>query len=96
MFDSGRGGGRVVACRLCLVIDLHLEPVTRAVVGSDAAGGLGHVKESRAGMLDELVVENLQADLVSGADFVGLGSRVGLGTLVASEIVAGSDLSAGR
>lgn len=68
--------------------DLHLEPISRSVVAADGAGGLGHVEEPRAGVLDELVVEDLEANLVAGADLVGLGSGVGLSALVAAEVVA--------
>lgn len=50
---------------------VHLEPVSRAVVAADRTRGLGHVEESRAGMLNELVVEDLQADAVAGLDLVG-------------------------
>jgi hypothetical protein len=38
-------------------------------------------------VLNELVVENLQADLVTSLDLVGLGAR-GSSALVASEVVA--------
>lgn len=38
-------------------------------------------------MLNEFIVEDLQADLVTGLDIVGLSSRVGLGALVAAKVV---------
>jgi len=71
---------------------LHdLEPVARAVVGLDVRGRLGHVHEARAGVLDQLVVEDLEADLVAGLD--GVGGRVaGLGADVAAEVVLVKDV----
>jgi hypothetical protein len=44
-------------------------------------------------VLDELVVEDLQTDAVTGLDLVGAGSRVRLGTLVASKVVPNQDVS---
>ena len=67
---------------------LHFEPVAGSIVVADVAGGLGHIEEARAGVLDELVVEQLKTDLVTGLDVhVGLGSGAG-GTLVAPQVVA--------
>jgi hypothetical protein len=70
---------------------VDLEPVTRAVVGVDGAGGLGHVYEARAGVLNELVVPELEANLVAGLDGHGLGAS-GLGTRVATEVVRGDNI----
>jgi hypothetical protein len=81
---------------------LHdLDPVARAVVGSDGARGLGNVDEARTGVLNELVVEELkvsalsgavrkdvaylEAQLVAGLDGVGW-RAASLGSLVAAEI----------
>ena len=55
-------GPRSVDTRRAGVVEagLHdLDPVARAVVGSDGARGLGNVDESRARVLNELVVEEL-------------------------------------
>jgi len=74
---------------------LHdLEPVARAVVCGDVRGSLGHVDESRAGVLDGLAVEDLETDLVTGVDLVGL-DVAGLSADVASEIVGIDDIREG-
>ena len=52
---------------------LHdLDPVTRAVIIGDLARSLGDVDEARTGMLNLLVVEELEAELVTSLDVVGL------------------------
>lgn len=68
--------------------NLHLEPVSRAVVAANGAGCLGHVEEARTGVLDELVVEDLEADAVPGLDIVRASAVVGNGALVAAQVVA--------
>ena len=73
----------------------HLEPVARSVVGGDGAGGLGHVEEARAGVLDELVVEELEPDLVAGVDLVGPDVAGGLGPDVATEVLLVDDVGEG-
>jgi hypothetical protein len=65
---------------------LHdLDPVTAAIVVLDLGGSLGDVDKARAGVLDPLVEEDLEADLVTGLDGVGTGVA-GDGTLVAAEV----------
>lgn len=72
--------------------DLHdLGPVAGAVVALDVGGGFGDVDEAWAGVLDELVVEELEADLVACLDGVG-GGVAGYGSLVATEIVGVDDV----
>lgn len=67
---------------------LHdLGPVAGAVVGLDVAGRLGDVDEAWAGVLDELVVEELEADCVTSLDSVS-GGAAGLSSLVAAKVVA--------
>jgi hypothetical protein len=67
---------------------LHdLDPVAGSVVALDGAGSLGDVDEAWAWVLDELVVEELEAKLVTSLDGVG-GSVAGSGALVAAEVVA--------
>jgi hypothetical protein len=75
---------------------LHdLDPVAGAVVALDGARRLGDVDEARAGVLDELVVEDLEAELVTDLDGVG-GGVAGGGALVAAEIVAVHQLAGDR
>ena len=64
----------------------HLGPVTGTIVAGDATGSLGNVNKSRAGVLNELVEEELEAELVTGLDSVG-GGVAGLSALVAAEVV---------
>jgi len=71
----------------------HLEPVAGAVVLGDLAGGLGHVDEARAWVLDGLAVEDLQRDLIARLDRIGLGN--GLSSPVAAEVVGGQDVGEG-
>lgn len=53
---------------------LHdLGPGAAAIVVLDLSGSLGDVDKSRTGMLDPLVVEDLEAKLVTGLDGVGTG-----------------------
>jgi hypothetical protein len=67
---------------------LHdLGPVAGAVVALDGARRLGDVDEARAGVLDELVVEDLEAELVTSLDGVGSGVASD-GALVTAEVVA--------
>lgn len=73
----------------------HLEPVAVAVVAAHGAGGLGHVDEAGARMLDVLVEPELEADLVARLDGVGLGGA-GLGALVAAQIGGVDDLAGER
>lgn len=47
-------------------------------------------------MLDELVVEQLDADLVAGVDLVGADVARGLGAYVAAEVVLVDDVGEGR
>jgi len=63
-----------------------LEPITVSFVGGHRIWGLGHVDETRAGMLDKLVVEQLESDLVARVHIICLCARVGFGSVVASEI----------
>jgi hypothetical protein len=42
----------------------HLDPIAGAIVGLDGAGGFGDIDEAWAGMLDELVVEDLDTKSV--------------------------------
>lgn len=74
---------RAVATQRSLV-DLH--PVAAAVVGLDTRRRLRDVDEARTGVLDELVVEQLEANLVTGLDGVGCGVSC-CGALVAAEVV---------
>jgi hypothetical protein len=66
---------------------LHdLGPVTRSIIALDIRRSLGDVDEARAGVLNLLVVEELEADLVASLDGVG-GGVAGSGSLVAAEVV---------
>ena len=67
----------------CLV---HLGPIAGAVVLGDGSWSLGDVHKSRSGVLDELVVEELEAELVTSLDCVRWG-RARLGAFVASKII---------
>jgi hypothetical protein len=67
---------------------LHdLDPVAGSVVALNSTGSLGDVDETWAGVLNLLVVEELEAELVTSLDSVG-GGIAGGGTLVAAEVVA--------
>jgi hypothetical protein len=67
---------------------LHdLDPVAGSVVALNSTGSLGDVDEAWAGVLNLLVVEELEAELVTSLDSVG-GGVAGGGTLVAAELVA--------
>lgn len=71
--------------------NLHLEPVARTIVACGSVRGLGHVEETRTGVFDELVVEDLQADTIASPDFVSSSAVVGLGTFVATQVIARED-----
>lgn len=70
----------------------HLDPVTGAIIVLDRTRSLGDVNETWAGMLDELVVEELEAELVASLDGVG-GGVSGRGALVATQVIAVHDLA---
>jgi hypothetical protein len=75
---------------------LHdLDPVAGAVVALDGTGSLGNVNKSWAGVLNLLVVEELEAKLVAGLDGVG-GGVASSGALVAAEVVAVHQLGGER
>lgn len=75
---------------------LHdLDPVTAAVVVGNAARGLGDVDESRAGVLDLLVVGELEANLVASLDGVG-GNTTSLSALVAAKVGRVNNLAGER
>jgi hypothetical protein len=73
----------------------HLDPVTAAIVRLDGARCLGDVNEAWAGVLDELVVEDLESELVACLDSVG-GSVTCGGALVAAKVVAVHQLGGDR
>ena len=74
---------------------VHLEPIPRAIVRCDRVRGLRHVDKARAGMLNKFSVEQLEADLVSGVDLIGL--RVASsGTNVAPEVFSRDYVGEGR
>jgi hypothetical protein len=73
----------------------HLGPVTGTIVASDATGSLGDVNETRTRVLDELVEEELEAELVTGLDGVG-GGVASLSALVAAEVVGVDDIGGER
>lgn len=65
---------------------LHdLGPFTTAIVVGNLSRSRGDVDESRTGVLNLLVEEELEANLVTSLDSVG-GSAAGLGSLVAAEV----------
>lgn len=64
---------------------VHLEPVTRPVVTVQGARCPGHVDKARAGMLDELIVPELEANPTASSDSVGLCSPSS-GTFVATQV----------
>lgn len=91
-----RAPGAVLVGSTAAEAGLHdLEPVTGTVVGGDVGGGLGHVDEAGTGVLNGLAVEDLETDLVSGVDLVGL-DVAGLGADVAAELVGADDVGEGR
>lgn len=59
-------GGEVTTVANTLFVDL--EPIARSVVGLDAAGGLGHVDQTGAGVLELGTYSQLEADLLAGVD----------------------------
>lgn len=76
--DAGRAGVGETA--------LHdLDPVTAAIVVGNLARRLGDVDKARTRVLDLLVVEDLEADLVTSLDSVG-SSATSLGALVAPKV----------
>lgn len=82
--DTGRAGVVEAA--------LHdLGPLAGAVVRLDVAGCLGDVDKAWAGVLDQLVVEQLEADLVTSLDSIG-SSAASCGALVAAKVVAVHDV----
>jgi hypothetical protein len=70
---------------------VNLEPVPAAVIVVDAARGFGHVDEAGTRVLDDLVVEDLEADPVAGPDGGGLGVARS-GTHVATHVVGVEDV----
>jgi hypothetical protein len=79
------GGGEVTTVADTLLVDL--EPLARSVVGLDAAGGLGHVDQTGAGVLELSTDSQLEANLLAGVDSQDL-SLAGRGesALVANNI----------
>jgi hypothetical protein len=70
--------------------DLH--PVTGTIVVGNTSRCLGNVHETRAGVLNEFVVENFEAELVTRLDSVGSGLLVQR-ALVASKVVGVHELA---
>ena len=79
------GGGGVVEAALH-----HLDPIAGTIVVLNRARSLGDVDKARAGVLNKLVEEELEAELVASLDSVG-GSVAGDSALVATEIIAVND-----
>jgi len=75
---------------------VHLEPVARAIVVGDPVGRLGHIHETRAGVLDQLVVEDFETNPVACVDLEGLDVAAGLGTGAASQVFLGKNVGEGR
>ena len=67
------------------------EPIAGAVIVGNRARSLGHINEARAGMLNELVVEELEAEDVAGLDGVG-SCASGLCALVAAQLIGSDDV----
>jgi hypothetical protein len=70
----------------------NLYPVARAVVVGNTSRCLRNVHKSRAGVLNELVVEDLEAELVTSLDSIGSGLLVQR-ALVASKVVGVHELA---
>lgn len=71
----------------------YLHPVTTTIVTLDTGvGGLGYVDKAWAGVLDELVVEELEPNLVASLDGVRC-RRSWLSALVAAQIVRVHELA---
>lgn len=79
------------ACWVAQTGLVDLDPVAGAIIVLDTTRSLGNVDVSWTWVLDELVVEKLEANLVTSLDVVG-GGAAGLGSLVASKIVAVHEL----
>jgi chorismate mutase len=73
----------------------NLHPVTRTIVVSDLSRSLGDVHEARAGVLNELVVENLEPELVACLDRV-CGGLLVQRALVAAQVVGVHQLAGQR
>jgi hypothetical protein len=63
----------------------HLCPISASVVGFDVGRRFGDVDEARAGVFNEFIVEELEAELVASLYGVGRGIAGG-GTFVAAEV----------
>lgn len=95
VLPSAPCGVRAWTTTACWTTFPDLKPVTAAVVAGDGAGGLGHVHEGWAGMLNGLPVPDLGTDCIACLDCVGLRGGVG-GALVASQVWAVDDFGGVR